>query len=262
MSVSSIMVGQLSDGSLQLFASTGGEFYNSWKESVDSSASWTKWSSFDQNDFGGIGQGSAPRLLTGDAIGELQLFTLAQQLSEVDVTGGPDVGTTWKLSFDPNAGWSDWEIFYAATKGPPGSPNSGISSVAAAPLSDSRIQVFMMEIGQSGAPTRLMTSWQQVPAGWVNAQPFTPQPSETLSSLTAGALSDGRLQLWGSGTSGIWTTWKESSDPNSAWSEWSLFQSFQSAIRYRPTTALSVGRLPDGRLQLWASAQEDDLPNG
>jgi hypothetical protein len=95
----------------------------------------------------------------------------------------------------------------------------------------------------------------------VNTVPFGPQPPETLSPLTAGVLSDGSLQIWGAGPSGLWSTWKETNDANSAWHKWSLFQSLDSTIPYNPVTALAAGRLPNGRLQLWASVQEAEPLN-
>jgi len=47
----------------------------------------------------------------------------------------------------------------------------------------------------------------------------------------------------------IWTTWKQSTDPNADWAPLSGFQSLGA-----PVTALAAGQLPDGRVQLFAAA--------
>jgi hypothetical protein len=67
--------------------------------------------------------------------------------------------------------------------------------------------------------------------------------------LASAPLSDGRLQLWGAQGATIWTTWKQSTDPNAGWAPLSGFQSLGA-----PVTALAAGQLPDGRVQLFAAA--------
>jgi len=80
---------------------------------------------------------------------------------------------------------------------------TGIISVAAAPLPDERLQVFMFEraVDASGSPpSRLMTSWKesnQLDAKWIEALPFEPQPPADFTSLAAAVLSSGQIQLWG-----------------------------------------------------------------
>jgi hypothetical protein len=65
-------------------------------------------------------------------------------------------------------------------------------------------------------------------AGWTEWQPFfgsnIPIFGSDVNAVTVAPLSDGRLQLWGNITNGaLFTTWKETIDPNAAWSPWSPF---------------------------------------
>jgi hypothetical protein len=61
-------------------------------------------------------------------------------------------------------------------------------------------------------------------ASWTAWQPFQTQNTTTVEALTAIPLSDGRLQLWVQEVGGaIFTTWIETTNPNSAWTPWSPF---------------------------------------
>lgn len=62
-------------------------------------------------------------------------------------------------------------------------------------------------------------------------------------------LSDGRLQLVVTDrSSALWTTWKNTTDPNAPWVPWALFQPPPNRL----LSQLAAGTLPDGRPQLFA----------
>ena len=68
-----------------------------------------------------------------------------------------------------------------------------------------------------------------------------------LKSIAAGELSDGRIQVFAIDNSGnLQSRWKETTDPNSSWTNWSNFQTPSGGV-----ISLGVGTLPDKRLQLF-----------
>jgi len=67
--------------------------------------------------------------------------------------------------------------------------------------------------------------------------------------ITAGDLEDGRIQVFAIDQSGnLHSRWKESTDPNSAWTAWSNFQTPSGGV-----TSICVGYLSDKRMQLFAT---------
>ena len=101
-----------------------------------------------------------------------------------------------------------------------------MSDAAVQQLSDGRLQVFVIESGGT-VFSRWKTSTN--PDGpWSPWSPFpSPDglpPGVHLTSITAGRLEDGRIQLFAiDGNNGKWSSWKTSKDPNSAWTKWSNF---------------------------------------
>jgi hypothetical protein len=100
----------------------------------------------------------------------------------------------------------------------------GYSSLGAAqglavgPLPDGRLQLFVVSQGQ------LMTAWKKTPApdsGWTPFVAFNPAPNGTIIGVTVGRLPDGRLQLFLTGSAGLTTSWKRTTNPDSGWTVWS-----------------------------------------
>jgi hypothetical protein len=78
-------------------------------------------------------------------------------------------------------------------------------------------------------------------------------PARRANLTVAGDLEDGRMQVFVVDARGqIATRWKTSTDPKSAWTAWSSFQTPRNGV-----TTLSVGYLSDKRMQLFATE-----PNG
>jgi hypothetical protein len=66
-----------------------------------------------------------------------------------------------------------------------------------------------------------------------------------MSTITAANLSDGRTQVWLIEANQIQSRWKEATNPDAAWSNWSPFPTPAAPA------ALSAAPLEDGRLQLY-----------
>jgi hypothetical protein len=148
---------------------------------------------------------------------------------------GQGLLSTWKLTTDPNAGWSGW-----ADAGP---LSGNVTSLAVAPLPDGRLQLW------AGTGQGLFTTWKLTTdpnadwSGWADAGPLP----GNVTCLAVAPLPDGRLQLWAGTGQGLFTTWKLTSDPNADWSGWADAGPLPGNV-----TSLAVAPLPDGRLQLWA----------
>jgi hypothetical protein len=93
--------------------------------------------------------------------------------------------------------------------------------IAVAPLSDGRLELFVVSDG------KLMTSWAKNYDGdpaWVPLIPFNPAPTGPITSVSAGRLLDGRLQVFVTGPNGILVSRKQGVDPNAGWTLWKAFQ--------------------------------------
>jgi hypothetical protein len=96
-------------------------------------------------------------------------------------------------------------------------PGNIFNDLATASLSDGRLQLWA-----SDSNTDIMTLWQKTSdpnSGWTSMSPFQ-TPEAKAFTFTVGSLKDGRLQFFvadGFGEGPIWTTWKQTTDPNAAW---------------------------------------------
>ncbi len=71
----------------------------------------------------------------------------------------------------------------------------------------------------------------------------------TRTFTAAGDLEDGRIQVFAiDGNGQIESRWKETTQPSSAWTPWSAFQTPAGGA-----TTLAVGYLSDKRMQLFAT---------
>jgi hypothetical protein len=95
-----------------------------------------------------------------------------------------------------------------------------MAGMAAAPLSDGRLQVWVVD--QEG---NLRSRWKLTidpNANWAGWSGF-PQPAP-LVSVAAAQLTDGRLQLFAlDENGGTWSAWKTTTDPDAVWTSWSGF---------------------------------------
>lgn len=85
-----------------------------------------------------------------------------------------------------------------------------------------------------------------------------PLPGEARSVAVA-PQSDGRLQLWVSMSTGqLFTTWKQTPDPDSRWAPWTDFL-LEPWPLPGAADGLAAAQLSDGRLQLWVSTTDGQL---
>ncbi|MGX1887749.1 hypothetical protein [Streptomyces sp. NPDC055287] len=112
----------------------------------------------------------------------------------------------------PDAAWIGWQPFRF--------DHGTVASLAAAPLTDERPQVFA--VTDSG---ELWTTWKLTTdpnAGWADWAKFNGMPGSA-RSVGAASLTDGRPQIVVGNDSGAVSSWKVSTDPDAAWADWVSF---------------------------------------
>lgn len=210
--VAHVAVARLPDGRLQLWAATSeGDLLTTWKTQTNANANWSVWSSF-LAEVGPITTGVAHVAVAPLPDGRLELWATSTD-------GG--LFTTWKTQTNPNAPWSAWSNFLSEV----GPLPTTVARVAVAPLQDKRLQLWT-----AGTAGGVFTTWKtdtDPNANWTGWSDFLgevgPLASRAVDAAVA-PLSDGRLELWVTEVSGgVFTTWKNGSDPNAGWSAWSDF---------------------------------------
>jgi hypothetical protein len=102
-----VAVGQLSDGRMQLWtiAQRGRDvthLISTWKTSKDPGAAWAPWQDpFDPD----------PGLVESVAVGQLADGRLKLWVIRYSLQGGYQIFTCEKATADPDAGWTDWQVF-------------------------------------------------------------------------------------------------------------------------------------------------------
>jgi len=240
MTISGLMAGQLSDGRLQVWASKDGGLFTLWKDGVPADSGWTNWQKQPAETLG-VTVGAVAPLENG----ALHLFVIANAGFNPPFQTGPGVQTTFKLGPESTAGWADWTVFIEGEQAR--GVGAGASSIAAIPLSDGRLQVFVVMANQNVA--KLVTRWKlttDVSAAWNPTVEMPFAPGEAISRISAGRLSDGRVQLFATAVgSNVFTSWKLTTDSAAAWQPWQLFYSGSDDDQ------ITAASLPDGRMQLW-----------
>jgi len=126
------------------------------------------------------------------------------------------LSSNWKKTTDPNSQWAGFSSFET--------PPAGVHSLAVAPLRDGRLQVFIVDRNH-----QVWSAWKQTTASnsaWTGLSPFqTPQAGA--DSIAVAQLSDRRLQVFiTDNQEQVWSAWKQTLDPNSAWTQLSPFLDF------------------------------------
>ena len=238
--VISLAAGYSPDGRAQIWAlGYDNVLRTTWKITGDPNAGWFPWEAFlDQQHLTGY---QAP------TVGQLSDGRMQMWVMDADFA----IWTTWKQSTVPNASWTNWQSFNPATPG---------MVLAAGNVSDGALQiwakVYTAESEGFSTSGALMSAWKVTSdpnSSWTTWQdPFLPElvSGAYKDACGAGQLSDGRLQLWGVTSDGkLHTTWKSSTNPNAAWTDWQNHSPDPGDIE-----DLTVGRLADGRLQLWVAS--------
>ena len=240
MSITGLMAAPLSDGRLQIWASkTGGVLQTLWKETTDPDSAWTPWQVMPASSLG-VSVGCAAPLPNG----ALQLFVIANAGFNPPYQTGPGVLTTWKVGSESTAGWADWNTFYTGESAVGG--GAGARSLAAAPLTDGRIQVFVVVLGNNAS--RFLSAWKVSPdvsSAWTDLTDFNLPTSKPITRITTARLSDGRIQLFATTFDEVITTWKVDGSSTAAWAPWQNFYPMNDDDKIIAAT------LSDGRPQLW-----------
>ena len=171
--------------------------------------------------------------------------------------------TSWQQSPDPSVPWVALTQFLPAPPltAPPESP-AGTGEVAAGHSPDGRVQLWVSGYYE------LLTTWKvtgDANSGWMPWETFPTPNGFLLQQLNVAQLPDGRMQLFGNNygdpQTPPWMTWKVSTRPNAAWTEWRPFNPQPAGLNppndpnlIFTTGILTVASLSDGRLQAWAGA--------
>jgi hypothetical protein len=242
-----LAVGRLPDARLELWGSDGGGvLFSTWKWTTHPDADWVPLMDFDGE------VGALPAAVT-----ELTVAPLPDGRLELwAATANGQLFSTWKTTTDPNGNWSGWADFNAEV----GALPAAVTALTVAPLQDGRLELWA-----STANGGLFSTWKLTTdpngdwAGWADFNAEVGALPAAVTALTVAPLSDGRLELWAStANGGLFSTWKVNGDPNGNWSGWADFIAEVGTLP-AAVTALTVGRLPDARLELWASTANGGL---
>lgn len=233
---SDIAIGYLPDGRMQFFC-TGNDalLWSRWKITTDANSPWSNWAN--------LGTG-----------GYIAVGYLPDQRMQIFNPGG-SVYTSWKTTTDPDSPWSNWVSMAA-----PGLSNDLLVGY----LPDQRMQLFSPGISSGpGQRLSLYSSWRlstdpttDPNSGWSDWEDMGPLPGPVgvgfylVGLPTIGYLTDGRMQLFViPEDQNLYSRWKETTDPNSSWSDWTNMGKPEGTY----LNDISVGYLPDGRMQLFAT---------
>ena len=234
-----VAVGHLPDYRMEIFIvghdlepQANVKVYALSKLTTDPNSAWGNWT-----ELGSPGAG----LYAGDISvaylpdGRMQIFIC---------TADGNVYTMWKLTTNPNSGWSSWSSL--------GNIGTGIGSVyfagvSVGVLSDSRLQIFVMGTdGNVYSKWKLTTDPNSGWSGWTSlGSPGSAFFPGYVSGIAVGYLDDGRMQIFLMGRDGkIYTIWKLTSDPKSGWSQWATLASAGPAYSIAQITfGVTVGYL-------------------
>src|SRR6266446_4382209 len=125
-------------------------------------------------------------------------------------------------------------------------------ALVAGPLPDKRVQFWNVH----SSDQVLGTTWNKLaaPQDWSSSEnPMSPDPGP-VSDVSAGQLSDERLQLWAvSIDSTLLSSWGTSAG---GWTEWQTMSPNPGQVL---AGAVAAGQLSDKRLQLWVAGQDNVL---
>lgn len=129
---------------------------------------------------------------------------------------------------------------------------TGASLVAAAPLSDGRLETWAVT-----PDGRLFSTWKVTTdsrsdwAPWFDFLADRGGLPAAVRQVAMAPLPDGRIESWAVTTNGgVFSTWKTSVDSNADWAPWFDFLAYRGAL---PAAAeqVAMARLSDGRLESW-----------
>ena len=299
--VSGIAVARSADLKLQAWAADplSTQPWTRWKGSPTQNAVWTPWERFPVPlPTTGVQYMFASQLpgLTGEHrpdVGRMQLWAIVND--EGASTPASQIYTIVKSSEKVNAPWKTWENFASALplNPPPPQNTQVVTEGSVVPLSDGRLQVWLM--GSTGllSPSSQLyfegTLWSRVQTSqagisytgtqdWSQWKAFPNLPAGSFySDPTACHLPDGRTQLWVIGESlpvnppvpltyTVWTCIRESApgnltDPLSGWGPWTAFEQLVPANANGPVRSIRATNDGNGRAYLWFSRFVDVPPS-
>jgi predicted acylesterase/phospholipase RssA len=182
--VAALAVAPLSNGALQLFASTAnGGLFSTWQTTTDPDSDWTGWEDFT------VEVGALPAAVTALALaplsdGRLQLFAS---------TANSGLFSTWKTTPNPDAAWTGWADAFDEV----GALPAAVTALTLAPLSNGALQLWA-----ATAQNHLMTTWKTTAdpdADWTGWSDFL---DEVIPAISSWSGSGKALVLSGGGARG------------------------------------------------------------
>jgi hypothetical protein len=166
----------------------------------------------------------------------------------------PNLFARHKVSTAAGAGWTAWAKI-------PSDP-AYITGLSAARLADGHVQLFATVFPPNAGGGTLQTCWQSSPnaqtyTAWELFSPGVPEDSPVgIRAFTTITLADGRTQLWSvTAANQLLTCHKVTTAAGAPWSIWSL----ASPKPANPDAIIAGGLRPDGRVQLWWTAGNNQL---
>jgi len=224
-----IAVSRLTDGRQQMFYLQSGSLFTKFQTSVD--GGWvTPYATATP------GNGVATDLATVELLdGTPMLFAS---------TSDGKLYYKQKLSTDPSAGWTDWIDI---------SPTGQVSKVSVVRHPAGTLDVFAVRTNGTVA-----SRVRQSNGNWLGWGEF--DSAHAVVDIAAGVQGNGRAQLFEIDDAGhLFTIWKTAQEDYSSWSTWTPIGYFFGLPSTRTSTilkAISVGTLPDGRLELFGVSSD------
>ncbi len=158
---------------------------------------------------------------------------------QVWLINGNQIQSRWKTTTDPNSAWTSWSSFPSPAGATP-------AAISAAALTDKRPQLFLVD-----EQNRVWSAWKTTTdpsSAWTGWSSFPSPAGATPVAISAAALTDKRPQLFLIDEQNrLWSAWKTTTDPSSAWTSWSPFPGPAGAT----PAAISAAALEDKRPQLF-----------
>jgi hypothetical protein len=223
-----IIAAPLTDGRLQLWMLWDSDLWTCRKIDASPDAAWSKWVRFPHPIWGEILRDVAVAPLSD---GRLQLWVVSGKWDHVSKKWDPSntfnkLFTCRKIDASPDAAWSSWtELARPRISFRVGTHHDlhiPIKQIAAAPLSDGRLQLWV----KSEDDKKLFTCWKidsSPDAAWSSWVRFPVPADYHIHDVAVAPLSDGRPQMWFYFDRRLFTCWKIDASPDAAWSSWVSF---------------------------------------
>ena len=245
-----ISIGYLPDYRMQLFVSDGQKVCSIYKLTTDPDSAWSNWTS--------LGNPTQPAVgILGPSVGYLP-----DDRMQLFVSDGQNVWSIYKLTADANSAWSNWTSLGSPALGSPSSIFG--NTIAVGQLPDFRMQIFIVEHDQINSTLGNIYTMYKLTTDpdspWSNWTSLGSPGGSYAGDVAIGYLPDDRMQIFICTSDGtVYTMYKLTTDPNSAWSGWTSLGGIGTGIDSVYFAGVSVGNLTDGRMQIFVMGDDGNV---